>query len=151
MNHIKEIDGLRAIAVLSVLLFHVEYPVFGGGFVGVDVFFVISGYLITRIILFDIDADRFSIKRFYERRIRRIAPALIATLLGCTLFLVILPPTEASAIRNALFSGLFSASNFLFYATTDYFSDNAYNPLLHTWSLSVEEQFYVVQIGRAHV
>ncbi len=144
MNHIKEIDGLRAIAVLSVLLFHVEYPVFGGGFVGVDVFFVISGYLITRIILFDIDAGRFSIKRFYERRIRRIAPALIATLLGCTLFLVIQPPSEAEAIRNALFSGLFSASNFLFYATTDYFSDNAYNPLLHTWSLSVEEQFYVV-------
>lgn len=144
MNYLREIDGLRAIAVLAVLLFHVEYSSFKGGFVGVDVFFVISGYLITRIILTEIDAGVFSIKRFYERRIRRIAPALVATLLASTAFLVILPPAEATAIRNALFAGLFSASNFLFYSTTDYFSDNSYNPLLHTWSLSVEEQFYVL-------
>ena len=143
MNYVKEIDGLRAVAVLSVVLFHVQYEWLGGGFVGVDVFFVISGFLISRIILNELDAGTFSVARFYERRIRRIAPALIAMLIVCTGFLVVLPPAESTAIRNALFAALFSASNFWFHLTTDYFRDNSFNPLLHTWSLSVEEQFYV--------
>lgn len=141
-----EIDGLRAIAVLSVLLFHVEFHWIPGGFTGVDVFFVISGYLITGLIWRDVQAGRFSFSRFYSRRIRRLAPALIVTLL--VTFVVacfFLTPTHLQRFAGALLSSILSVSNLFFWAESGYFDASAeLKPLLHTWSLSVEEQFYLV-------
>lgn len=142
-QHIGEIDGLRAVAVLSVLLFHVNREVLSGGFVGVDVFFVISGYLITRILVFDLDHGRLSLPRFYERRVLRIAPALFLTLgTSAVLFFTVFPPVLSGDLFASLVSALFSYSNVWFYSTVDYFAANTTNPVLHTWSLAVEEQFY---------
>lgn len=140
-----DIDGLRAVAVLSVLLYHVGSGFFSGGYVGVDIFFVISGYLITTIIVREVDAGAFSIARFYERRARRILPALTAVVLATLVaggFL--LTPSRfkelgESAVATALFS-----SNVLFHLTSGYFDGPAEaKPLLHTWSLAVEEQYYI--------
>jgi len=140
-----EIDGLRAIAVLAVIFYHTNVPGFSGGFVGVDIFFVISGFLITSIILKDIQEEKFSIARFYERRIRRIFPALFPVLaftlvLGAYLFdeqpFIDLGKTIAA---TTLFS-----SNILFWHQAGYFATpSLQKPLLHTWSLAVEEQFYI--------
>jgi peptidoglycan/LPS O-acetylase OafA/YrhL len=142
-GHISEIDGLRAVAILSVLLFHVRGGALGGGFVGVDVFFVISGYLITRILLGDLERGRLSLARFYERRILRIAPALFATLVvTAAVFFLLLPPAMSAELRASLVAAVFSYSNLWFHQTVDYFGNNASNPVLHTWSLAVEEQFY---------
>lgn len=141
-----DIDGLRAIAVLSVLFFHMEIRSFSGGYVGVDMFFVISGYLITTIIIREIATNEFSIARFYERRFRRIVPALTVVLafslaLGAVLFA---PPALVRLSKSAIASLLFS-SNVLFYSEWGYFDSPAkFKPLLHTWSLAVEEQFYIV-------
>jgi peptidoglycan/LPS O-acetylase OafA/YrhL len=141
-----EVDGLRAIAVLPVVMFHAGVNGFGGGFVGVDVFFVISGYLITSIIVKDLAEDRFSLSNFYERRIRRIIPALMLVVLaslvaGMVLFLPSqLRGLSLSALNTATFT-----SNIWFWYQTGYFTGSSpLEPLLHTWSLAVEEQFYVI-------
>ena len=145
-NYEPHIDGVRCIAVLSVLLYHFEYKFIPGGFVGVDVFFVISGFLITRLLLADVKRETFSFRRFYMRRIRRLAPALIATLVAS--FVVasfFLTPSHFQRFSGASLASLLSFSNFYFWAESGYFDASAeLKPLLHTWSLSVEEQFYLV-------
>lgn len=143
VKHIGEIDGLRAVAVVSVLLYHAGVGRLGGGFVGVDVFFVISGYLITGILLSDLGDNGLSLKRFYARRILRIAPALCVTLAFTALaFYALFPPVLFGELLASLASVALSYSNLWFYYTVDYFANNATNPVLHTWSLAVEEQFY---------
>ena len=141
-----EVDGLRAVAVLPVLFYHAGFDLFAGGFVGVDVFFVISGYLITQIILLGIDNGTFRIGHFYERRFRRILPALFVVLLATVpAGLIWLQPAALEDYFEALIAIVFFGSNILFWQQSDYFAESAdQNPLLHTWSLSVEEQFYVV-------
>nr|WP_047165401.1 acyltransferase family protein [Sphingomonas sp. Y57] len=140
-----DIDGLRSVAVLPVLLFHAGVPGFSGGYVGVDIFFVISGFLITGIIAREIDQGRFSIVHFYERRARRILPALmvvIAAILLAATWLY-LPGDFESVPRSALAALLF-VSNVGFFLETGYFQGGAETkPLLHTWSLAIEEQFYL--------
>jgi len=141
-----DIDGLRAIAVLAVVLFHAGVPGFTGGFVGVDVFFVISGFLISSILIDDARQGRFSLLTFYGRRVRRIFPALFLVLIVTTLAaLVLLAPTALASYGKGLAgTGLF-ASNWVFFLQSGYFADNAHQqPLLHTWSLAVEEQYYIV-------
>ncbi len=146
LKYRPDIDGLRAIAVLAVLFFHTQVPGFSGGFVGVDIFFVISGYLITSIILKDVRENRFSIARFYERRIRRIFPALFPVMffvlaVGAYLF-------DQSAFKNlgkSIIATTLFSSNILFWRESGYFDASSLEkPLLHTWSLAVEEQFYIV-------
>lgn len=141
-----EIDGLRAIAVGAVVLYHARVPYLTGGYVGVDVFFVISGYLITSIVARDIQAGAFSLWSFYERRIRRIFPALFVMLAVSTaLATLILLADEMSAYARSLLAATTFASNFYFMGDTGYFAGPAESkPLLHTWSLAVEEQFYIV-------
>ena len=145
MKYRTEVDGLRAIAVVAVILFHAGIPAFGGGFVGVDIFFVISGYLITSIIIADKEANRFSIARFYERRARRILPALFLVLLACLIPAWLwLPPRDMISFCKSLFTLSLFSSNFLFWSEAGYFDISAeLKPLLHTWSLAVEEQFYL--------
>ena len=141
----KEIDGLRAIAVLPVILFHAGFSIFSGGFVGVDVFFVISGYLITSIIIHDIEQQKFSLIQFYERRARRILPALTFVLIFTTFAAYILMPAYLLKLYSQSLVAVGSfLSNVYFYLTSGYFSTAAEEkPLLHTWSLAVEEQYYV--------
>ena len=141
-----EIDGLRAVSVLLVIGFHFELTPVPGGFVGVDVFFVISGYLITAIILREIEAGTFSVARFWERRIRRILPALltmmVAVLVGGVFLLM--PGDYVMTARSAVRAAM-SVSNIFFLKNVGYFHPAAeLQPLLHTWSLGVEEQFYFV-------
>lgn len=145
LNYRPEIDGLRAVAVVSVVLFHAGLPVFAGGFVGVDIFFVISGYLITGIIMAEVAEGRFSILRFYERRIRRIMPALMLVLLACLPFAwAWMRSDQLTDFSRSLVAVVFFASNILFWRDSGYFdTDTAEKPLLHTWSLAVEEQFYL--------
>lgn len=140
-----EIDGLRAVAVLAVFIFHLGVKGFAGGFVGVDVFFVISGYLITSIIQKDINKNEFSIVKFYDRRFRRIMPALYLLLIFTMLFTwFYFMPQEMKSYCRSLLSSLLFYSNFLFWNEAGYFDlDSAMKPLLHTWSLSIEEQFYI--------
>src|SRR5262252_5114305 len=141
----KDIDGLRAIAVTTVIGFHAQWTAFPGGFVGVDVFFVISGFLIGSMIIDDVTAGKFSLLAFYERRIRRIFPALAAMLLAATLLAYLyLLPTEFMSYARSLLAATFSFSNFYFAASAGYFMPAASTlPLLHTWSLAIEEQFYL--------
>ena len=145
MNYRAEIDGLRALAVIPVILFHAGFEIFGGGFVGVDVFFVISGYLITSIIINDIEKERFSIINFYERRARRILPALFFIMLITIPFAWMwMIPTQLSDYSQSLIAVSLFASNILFWRESGYFDAAAEEkPLLHTWSLAVEEQFYM--------
>lgn len=147
-NYRPDIDGLRAVAVLAVVLHHLSASLLPGGYVGVDVFFVISGYLITRIISREMEEGTFTFARFYERRARRIFPALFAVL-AVTLvagYFLLLPSDYSGTLRGAL-GTLFFASNMVFWRdmAAGYFAatDAGLNPLLHTWSLAVEEQFYV--------
>ncbi|WKW50105.1 acyltransferase family protein [Rhodomicrobium lacus] len=142
----SDIDGLRAIAVISVVLFHAGLPGFSGGFVGVDIFFVISGYLITGIIWRQHLEGRFSLADFYVRRIRRIFPALFAMLATCMIAaLFLLTPADLVAFGKSLNATVLFYANMHFIKQTGYFSAPAIDmPLLHTWSLSVEEQFYAV-------
>lgn len=140
------VDGLRCVAVMSVLLFHFGVPGLSGGFVGVDVFFVISGYLITKIIVDEVVATGdFRFRNFYSRRIRRILPALIATLAVTTILAIVsLTPADLVAYGKSLVASAVSASNLLFWSESGYFDAvSKTKPLLHTWSLSVEEQFYL--------
>jgi peptidoglycan/LPS O-acetylase OafA/YrhL len=145
LKYRPEIDGLRAIAVLSVIFFHASMPFFNGGYTGVDVFFVISGYLITTVILNDLSKGQFSLRGFYERRARRILPALFFILLACLPFSwTCMNLLERSEFFKSLVSVATFTSNILFWQETSYFAQNTHAiPLLHTWSLSLEEQFYL--------
>lgn len=145
MIYRAEIDGLRAVAVVPVVLFHSGIAGFAGGFVGVDVFFVISGYLITKIILQDLAGGRFSIASFYERRARRLLPALLVVLISCLPFAwAWMLPQELAAFGRSLIATALFGSNILFWSESGYF-DHAteLKPLLHTWSLAIEEQYYL--------
>ena len=146
MQYRAEIDGLRALAVLPVILFHAGFEWFSGGFVGVDVFFVISGYLITTILIEDIENKRFSIVNFYERRARRILPALFFVMLVCIPFAWMwMLPGQMKDFSQSLIAVSLFASNILFWKESSYFAEAAEEkPLLHTWSLAVEEQYYVL-------
>ncbi len=141
-----DIDGLRAIAVLGVVLYHLDSRLCPGGFTGVDIFFVISGYLITSIIEKEIQEKKFSLTRFYERRVRRILPAYFFLLLfTSTMAYLILTPAALSQYAKAKSHSLLFISNFLFSGEVDYFAKTFHaSPLLHTWSLAVEEQFYII-------
>ncbi|WP_374260325.1 acyltransferase family protein [Zoogloea sp.] len=145
MKYRGEIDGLRAVAVLPVILFHAGFGLFGGGYVGVDVFFVISGYLITRILLAELSAGHFTLVGFYERRARRILPALFVVMLACLPFAWSwLAPGEMLRFCNSLIGVSLFASNIVFWRESGYFDTSAeLKPLLHTWSLAVEEQYYL--------
>lgn len=146
-NYRPEIDGLRAVAVLAVVLFHFHVPILPGGLLGVDVFFVISGYLITQLLLTAIDNKDFSIAGFYERRARRILPALfVVTVFTSVGAFLIFSSYDFHAYSNSLSSLSIFSSNFFFWKSTrGYFGADAQEmPLLHTWSLSVEEQFYLI-------
>ena len=145
MVYRKEIDGLRALAVIPVVLYHAGFELFSGGFLGVDVFFVISGYLITTIILEDFDNNDFSILKFYQRRIRRILPVLILVIIFCSfLSFILMTRTEIGIFSKSVISTIFFLSNLFFWKTSPYFqSESELIPLLHTWSLSIEEQFYL--------
>ena len=140
------IDGLRAIAVLAVILFHLEFELFQGGFVGVDIFFVISGYLITRNIMVDIANMRFSFSTFYLARLRRLAPALIVTIAVTLLFgFLLYSPDALSRLSASSIAGVLSLANIRYWMVSGYFDVGASSkPLLHLWSLSVEEQFYLI-------
>lgn len=142
----REVDGLRAVAVVPVMLFHAGFQEFGGGFVGVDVFFVISGYLITTIILGELKRGSFSIATFYERRARRILPALFFVMAMCIPFAWCwLLPSDMEEFAKSLRAVSIFGSNILFAQKSGYFDTAAeLKPLLHTWSLAVEEQFYVL-------
>lgn len=145
MKYRADIDGLRAVAIASVVLFHLtDYA--SGGYVGVDVFFVISGFLITQIIHDEITAGRFSIAVFYERRIRRIFPALFVVLAVTTVVgTIILLPNELAVFGRSLAATTLFVSNIFFLSQASYFdAAEATKPLLHTWSLAVEEQFYLL-------
>lgn len=146
MEYRPEIDGLRALAVLPVIFFHAGFQTFSGGFVGVDVFFVISGYLITTIILADLESGEFSIINFYERRARRILPALFLVVLVCIpLAWVFLSRADLSSFSKSLVAVSLFLSNIFFWRDGGYFETVAeLKPLLHTWSLAVEEQYYLL-------
>ena len=146
MQYRPEIDGLRALAVIPVVLFHAGIAGFSGGFVGVDIFFVISGYLITSIILSEQQKDNFTLTDFYERRARRILPALmLVVLLSAVAAWYLLLPSELVEFGESLVAVGVFASNILFWTQSNYFAPTAeFIPLLHTWSLAVEEQFYLI-------
>ena len=146
MKYRAEIDGLRALAVIHVILFHAGFELFGGGFVGVDVFFVISGYLITTIIINEMDEGKFSLVNFYERRARRILPALFFVMLVCLPFAWYwLLPSDLKDFSQSVVAVSIFSSNILFWRESGYFDTAAeLKPLLHTWSLAVEEQYYLL-------
>ena len=145
MHYRAEIDGLRALAVIPVILFHAGFSLFGGGFVGVDVFFVISGYLITSILLKELSNESYSLAIFYQRRARRILPALFFVALACIPFAWFwLPPKDMLDFAQSLAAVSIFSSNLYFLSESNYFDiEVELKPLLHTWSLAVEEQYYV--------
>ena len=145
LPHRPDIDGLRAIAVLSVIAFHATKKI-SGGFVGVDVFFVISGYLISTIIFTSLQSDTFSFANFYVRRVRRIFPALILVLLtSWVLGWFLLEPTSYVSLGKHMVASAAFASNILLWNESGYFdAAGSLKPLLHLWSLGIEEQFYLV-------
>ena len=146
MRYRPDIDGLRSVAVLPVILFHAGFATFSGGFVGVDVFFVISGYLITSIVIAEHVEGRFSFLRFYERRARRILPALFFVILCCLPFAwAWMMPYEFEEFGRSIAATMLFVSNVFFWTESDYFAASAeLKPLLHTWSLAIEEQYYFV-------
>lgn len=141
-----DIDGLRAIAIISVMLFHAGVDVAAGGFVGLDVFFVVSGYLIARIIRTDMQAGRFTLWQFYLRRIRRLLPALFLVMIAVTVMgAAAMLSGQYTQMGKSLVAALFFLSNVFFARVTNYFGPAAeFMPLIHVWSLSVEEQFYLI-------
>ena len=146
INYRNDINGLRAIAVLSVIFYHADIKYFKGGWLGVDIFFVISGYLISNIIFSELVKGKFSFKNFYVRRIRRILPALFTVYLGSLPFTYIfLQPKATIEYISSLISSVFFISNIYFRNLDFYISEPAkLMPLIHTWSLSIEEQFYII-------
>ncbi len=150
MPYLAALDGLRAIAILAVLIFHIHSPWLRGGFIGVDVFFVLSGFLITSIILHEMEEGTFTLKEFYLRRIQRLLPNILATLLG-VLFLwgVWFPPSSiVKASQHGLWTLVNGSNLYIWKHLGGYWGDAAVAaPLLHTWSLAVEEQFYLVFPG----
>lgn len=146
MKYRAEIDGLRALAVLPVILFHAGFEWFKGGFIGVDVFFVISGYLITTIIISEMAEGKFNIINFYERRARRILPALFFVMIFCLPFaIILLAPSDLKDFGESLISTSTFSSNILFWWERGYFGTALdLKPLIHTWSLAVEEQYYII-------
>lgn len=144
-RYLAHVDGLRALAIVPVVFYHLDPELIPGGFVGVDVFFVISGYLITGVLLHDLSENRFSIARFYQRRILRILPALVVMLVAvwfAAAFLLF--PHELPSVGWQLITAALFSSNFFFRGESGYFAvDSSTQPLLHTWSLAVEEQFYI--------
>jgi len=146
LNYRSEIDGLRALAVIPVVLFHAGFELFSGGYVGVDVFFVISGYLITSILIRDLQTSGISLLQFYERRARRILPALLFVTIVCVPFSYWwMLPQELKDFSQSLIGVATFSSNVLFWMETNYFAGTSeLKPLLHTWSLAVEEQFYLI-------
>jgi peptidoglycan/LPS O-acetylase OafA/YrhL len=147
MKYRPHIDGLRAVAVLSVIFFHYDIKALTGGFVGVDMFFVISGFLISSIIYKELqETSQFSMSRFYMRRLKRLAPSLIVTtLIVYVTAITLFTSQQLAALGAEIVTGLFSVSNFLFWSQSGYFDvATEQKPLLHLWSLSVEEQFYIV-------
>jgi len=145
MKYRADIDGLRAVAVIPVVLFHAGVSQFSGGFVGVDVFFVISGYVISQSLMGDIARGEFSILNFYARRVRRIFPALFAVMAATFAYAYFtLLPSHFEDFSESLLAASAFVSNIYFWKDSGYFAAEAvYRPLLHTWSLSVEEQFYI--------
>lgn len=145
MLYRPEIDGLRALAISTVILFHFGIESITGGFLGVDIFFVISGYLITSIIIKDLEKERFTISDFYIRRIKRILPALIVVILTSYLIAFFtLAPGKVKDLSQELVAVATFSSNFYYLFTQNYFSSTAEETIfLHTWSLAVEEQFYI--------
>lgn len=146
MKYRAEIDGLRALAVIPVILFHAGFELFSGGFVGVDIFFVISGYLITTILIEDIENKRFNIFNFYEKRARRILPALFFIMLVCIPFAwMLMLPNQMKDFSQSLIAVSLFISNILFWRKSNYFDTSVeLKPLLHTWSLAIEEQYYLL-------
>lgn len=146
MKYRPDIDGLRAFAVVPVILYHASIPGFSGGFIGVDVFFVISGFLIARLISGEVIAGSFSLLNFYERRARRILPALaVVSFVSLVAAWVILLDDQLKQFGQSLFAMSTFTANLYFWKSTGYFAAPAeFAPLLHTWSLAVEEQFYLV-------
>ena len=148
INYRPEIDGLRAIAVFSVIIYHARDSFLPGGFLGVDIFFVISGYLITSLILKELQlTNKFSFSHFYERRIRRIIPALLVVMILSTcISYTTLYLSSFVDFSKSLISSIFSVSNFYFHYEDSLYSaeSSLFKPLLHTWSLSLEEQFYIL-------
>ncbi|WP_133126218.1 acyltransferase family protein, partial [Vibrio breoganii] len=151
LSYRKELDGLRALAVIAVIIYHSNLEFFGvqlfqGGFFGVDVFFVLSGYLITAIIRNDMDNGKFSFVNFYWRRVKRIVPALMAVLTFTSLLAyMLLQPSDLVKYASSLNSALYFGSNHYFYYEDSYVADASnYKLLLHTWSLAVEWQFYII-------
>ncbi|MFT6905423.1 MAG: peptidoglycan/LPS O-acetylase OafA/YrhL [Oleiphilaceae bacterium] len=146
MHYRKEIDGLRAIAILPVIWMHSGLPYITGGFLGVDVFFVISGFLITSILLRDFDSNNFSLVKFYERRARRILPALVTVIAVSSLIVPFISghPKFIGDYGASVLSTVLFSSNIYFWQTSGYFgSASELSPMLHTWSLAVEEQYYI--------
>jgi peptidoglycan/LPS O-acetylase OafA/YrhL len=146
MKYRREIDGLRALAVIPVILFHAGINLFSGGFIGVDVFFVISGYLITTIILEELEQGKFSVINFYERRARRILPVLFFVMaLSIPFAWALLSPFDLNSFSKSLITVPIFLSNIFFWRDGGYFDTSSeLKPLLHTWSLAVEEQYYVL-------
>ena len=146
VNYRQDIDGLRAIAVTMVLLYHFDVKFLSGGFAGVDIFFVISGFLITRLISIELAENKFSFKNFWLRRITRLLPAsLFMMITVLAVFSLVYPNTLFIDVANSSVSQVFFSSNMYFWNGSGYFEvASNLKPLLHTWSLSVEEQFYFI-------
>lgn len=145
MNYRKDIDGLRAVSVLCVIFYHLGISIFSGGYVGVDVFFVISGYLITHIVYTEVKLKKFSFRKFYVRRISRLLPALIVVIFFTLIFgFIFYTNQEFDSLGKEVFFSAFGFVNILYAQGVDYFASNTeVKPLLHLWSLGVEEQFYL--------
>ena len=145
IRSLPDIDGLRAVAVLSVVLFHLEVPGFEGGYVGVEIFFVISGFLISGMIQQRVTDSSFSLSEFYANRIRRLLPAILATvLLTSGASILLLQPQMLELYAGSAIASVLSLANVLFYFESGYWDSSAeLKPLLHLWSLGIEEQFYL--------